>query len=598
MANINFVENFENTSHFNEDALFLIVTFITNDAEALGAVGVPDNLYITCCDIDRIYLSTKPEASPDSPPDYVIRMRDYHICEEDRSMVHMNSTFHIMKDCSDGSGRCSAEQFYGDYDILVNGAIAKLRVAVLKGLSAIQIPDYVTVIPKEAFSRCPNLKEVHIPEGVTTIEPFAFADCIGLREVYIPNSVLSIGTDAFEGCDNLTEISVPFVLNITSAGLEESTNVVIRSNDSWFESICETYGLTGSDDPDEEIRTLTILKNNWVSDGEDEDVDDLLGESIKRYVSIRYRKEWYKNYIGTKKITFDGPTNYEETGEITDEDISAFISDHYMVDFANYRLKAGHTERQDKFIQLMRDCPIELLDWLDDAIPYGFFKRIAQGGEYELFGYSKDRFLHECGGDDSEMPFEYVSTLEEKYGIDYAVDYLFELDWPYWYVDQDSDEPNSNQLSDPAFIYFINLFTKAIDNNNNEKALRILSFFYYHHTDHCLSIKLMSRLSTLWKKGLISDDWITDDMHGLVGIIDLEWGILDDINWEEDLYPEHPDDDNVRLWLMKLLESDFAADIAYYLKPLLEQVLERERNHNWESGKKAIESFLAKTSNK
>ena len=68
MANINFVESFENTSHFNEDALFLIVTFITNEAEALGAEGVPDNLYITCCDIDRIYLSTKPEASPRNGP--------------------------------------------------------------------------------------------------------------------------------------------------------------------------------------------------------------------------------------------------------------------------------------------------------------------------------------------------------------------------------------------------------------------------------------------------------------------------------------------------------------------------------------------------
>lgn len=232
MVHINFVNGYENTSRFDEDVLFLITATITDDAEALGAEGLPDNLYITCCDIDRIYLSASLETSPDSPPNYLIRMWDYHICEEDRRMVHMNSTFHIMKDCPDGSGRCSAEQFYGDYDILVNGAIAKLRVAVLKGLSAIQIPDYVTVIPKEAFSRCPNLKEVHIPEGVTTIEPFAFADCVGLREVYIPNSVLSIGTDAFKGCDNLTEISVPFVLNITSAGLEESTNVVIRSNDS------------------------------------------------------------------------------------------------------------------------------------------------------------------------------------------------------------------------------------------------------------------------------------------------------------------------------------------------------------------------------
>ena len=426
----------------------------------------------------------------------------------------------------------------------------------------------------------------------------AIADMIGLMMLRDYDDIDEISYNLIAGTLNNIDIcSYVFLTGEGLAKLVERQLVEFEGNEQ-----------------DEEIRILRNIKKWYeilTADGFDKeylssliDIDrreeylDSLRTFVERIIREKYRQEWYKNYIGTKKITFDGPTSYMETGEITDEDISAFISDHYMVDFANYRLKAGHTERQDKFIQLMRDCPIELLDWLDDAIPYGFFKRIAQGGEYELFGYSKDRFLHECGGDDSEMPFEYVSTLEEKYGIDYAVDYLFELDWPYWYVDQDSDEPNSNQLSDPSFIYFINLFTKAIDNNNNEKALRILSYFYYHHTDHCLSIKLMSRLSTLWKKGLISDDWITDDMHGLVGIIDLEWGILDDINWEEDLYPEHPDDDNVRLWLMKLLDSDFANDIADYLKPILKQVLEREKNHNWENGKKAIEAFLAKTSNK
>lgn len=599
MANINFVESFENTSHFNEDAIFLIATSITIDAEALGAEGIPDNLYITCCDIDRIYLSTKPEASPDSPPDYVIRMWDYHICEEDRSMVHMNSTFHIMKDCSDGSGSCSTEQFDGDYDILVYGEIAKMRIAVLKGLTAIQIPDSVTVIPRDAFSCCTGLKEVHIPEGVTTIEPFAFADCVGLREVYIPNSVLSIGTDAFKGCDNLTEISVPFVLNITSAGLEESTIVVIRSNDSWFESICETYGLTGSDDPDEEIRTLTILKNNWVSDGEDEDVDDLLGESIKRYVSIRYRKEWYKNYIGTKRITFDGPTKYKETGEITDEDISAFMSGAWN-NFLNYRLKVGHTERQDRFTAFMRDYPQEILDWMRDSIPYDFYKGLANGGEYELYGCSKDEFidiLRRKDFDDLDEEFEYAAVLEEVFGIDFAVDYLMVLDWNFYYEDYSIGWVGK---ANPTIDFIINTLKKAINNNNNVKALKSLAYFYiaeddeYYPRDLSLSIKLMSRLSTLWKKSIISDDWLTGQ-YGLAYIVDFEWG--DDF-WEEDEYPECPDEDVYRIWLIKLLESDFAEDIADYLKPLLEMVLEKEKNHNWETGKKAIEAFLAKTSNK
>ena len=828
MAHINFVNGSENTSHFNEYALFLIATFITDDAEALGAEGIPDNLYITSCDIDRIYLSTNPKASPDSPPDYVIRMWDYHICEDNPEMIHMNCTYHIMGDCPDGSGRCSDEQFDGDYDILVYGEIAELRAAVLKGLTAIQIPGSVTVIPQSAFKGCSNLKEVHIPDGVTVIESLAFSGCkslskinfpdslttigawafwgcfslqeihipdnvieigsdafrhcdslteisipilniseiglreethislranegirqipdgitcippetfkncseiksvripnsvtiigwgafrgcSGLQEVIIPDNVMGIGKDAFMDCNNLTEISVPLGLSIASAGLEDSTRVVIRNNDgirvipegvteiidsafedctelkriqipdsvtsigenafkgcsalseihipanvtsiaenafgddkwrvfwrlsrisvssenriydsrdncnaiietatgriiteckntvlsdSWFKSICEAYGFTGSDDPDEEIRTLTIIKNSFetINTETNDDSDVMLGESIKLYVSKKFRREWYKNYIGTKKITFDGPTDYEETGEITDEDISAFINDSYMVEFANYRLKVGHTERQERITEFLRYYPLDVLAWLEEddyqtVIPYGFYCRLARGGDYELFGYSKERFLTECGGIDSEMQFEYAAILEEKYGIDYAVDYIIELRWDSWLY----------ELTDGTNDFIRNLLKRAVDNNENEKALELLAFSYiidWEHRDLSMSIELMSRLATLWKKGLISDDWITDDSYGLAGIIDFDWG---DDCWEEDDYPDCPEEDEYRIWLLMLLESDFAEDISDYLKPLLEMVLQKEKNHNWETGKKAIEVFLSKTSNK
>lgn len=865
MKHIYYIKEFENTSHFNRDGIYLITTFIVDDAEALGAEGLPDNLYITYCDIDRIYLSINSEASPDSPPDYVIRMWDYYICEEDRKRVHMSSTFHIMKECSDGSGRCSDEQFDGDYDILVYGEIAKMRVTVLNGLTEIQIPDSVTVIPEDAFMSCPNLKEVHIPEGVTKIEPFAFAyceslsridlpdslttigsnafrgcsslheihipdnvieigsdafsycdnltevsvpllncsdiglceethislraneglrqipdgitcippeafkncseikrvripdsvtkigweafcGCIDLKEVYIPDSLMSIGEDAFKGCNNLTEISIPLGLSIASASLEDSTRVVIRNNegirvlpegvteilpsafkgcmelkrivipdsvkeigdnafngctgledihiseyvtrigehafagcsslteihipdsvteigesaflgctglfsltvspnnpvydsrdncdailetdtgkliadcgntiftDSWLETLSEKYVATDFDEPDEEIKALTIIKSILL---EFVDYEDYLpGRYVRKSIADKFQQEWYKNYIGTKKIQYSGPNNYSETESLSTDDINEFIHCNSMIEFVTYRLKVGHTERQDRFTELMRDYPVSVLEWLQmdwldwlhfpegsifdsfPVIPYDFYKRLAQGGDYELFGYSKDEFLRQTGGTDSEMPFEYVSVLEEKYGIDYAVDYLYELDWLRWYLVEDIPDPKSDPKSDPTVSYFINLFTKAIDNKNNEKALRILSYFYSYYIDyHFLAIQFMSRLATMWKQGLISDEWLTDSLYGLASIIDIEWG---DDTWceDEDYYPECTDDNNVRLWLLRLLESDFANDIVDYLKPLLEMVMEKEKSHNWETGKKAIESFLAKNSNK
>ena len=97
----------------------------------------------------------------------------------------------------------------------------------------------------------------------------------------------------------------------------------------------------------------------------------------------------------------------------------------------------------------------------------------------------------------------------------------------------------------------------------------------------------MSRLSALWKTGLISDDWLTGDCS-LADILDYHWGDY----WE----PEAADEDDFRIWLLKLLESDFANDIADYLKSHLEMILEKD--YNWENGKRAIRSFLAKNSNK
>ena len=371
---------------------------------------------------------------------------------------------------------------------------------------------------------------------------------------------------------------------------------------------------------DEEIRILSNIKK-WhellTTDCFDKDylcglidIDrrevylDTLQTFVETKLREKYRKEWYKNYIGTKKITFDGPTKYKETGEITDEDISAFMSGAWN-NFLNYRLKVGHTERQDRFTAFMRDYPQEILDWMrdgwnDEVIPYYFYEGLAKGGEYELYGCSKDEFINILRSkdfDDLDEEFEYAAVLEEVFGIDFAVDYLMVLNWNFYYEDYSIGWVGK---ANPTIDFIINTLKKAINNNNNEKALKSLAYFYmaeddeYYPRDLSLSIKLMSRLSTLWKKSIISDDWLTGP-YGLAYIVDFEWG--DDF-WEEDEYPECPDEDVYRIWLIKLLESDFAEDIADYLKPLLEMVLEREKNHNWETGKKAIEAFLAKTSNK
>ena len=105
-------------------------------------------------------------------------------------------------------------------------------------MTAITLPDGITVVPEGCFAYCSSLVDVTIPESVTTIEAAAFARCTALpaitlpegvltikggREYYdgafylcenlstvhLPSTLLSMGDYAFLGCSNLTEITIP-----------------------------------------------------------------------------------------------------------------------------------------------------------------------------------------------------------------------------------------------------------------------------------------------------------------------------------------------------------------------------------------------------
>lgn len=508
--------------------------------EYLESKGVNlERAVITSYDIDYIELSFSPKATSKPTLEVSIRTWDIHAdWEENPDSVQVDWTFHIFGDFPDmppASRRVMNDTSNGN-GILIDGS------------------DDILV----------------------------GGDYYGLD---------SIGNDT--GFEQLTKDELDRLLAAARSG--KASYRTSRWYQVWFQAIYNRPDLCCIDEKDEEMRFLTIVKDIF----EDIRGDYEFGEFVYSFMSTKFRQEWYKNYIGTKKITFDGPTNYKETGEITDKDISAFM-DGYWKDFLNYRLKVGHTERQDRFTALMRNYPMEILDWLrcgwNEAIPYYFYEGLAKGGEYELYGCSKSEFINILRGkeyDEQDEEFEYAAVLEEVFGIDYAVEYLVALNWQSWFC----------ELTDSTASFIVNLFSRSASLGDNEKALMAIgviatgtagigerSFIVYSPD---LSIEMYSRLAAMWKQGLINDNWLTDD-YGIAGIFDWVWGTF----WEEEDYPESPEKSDDRIWLLKLLDSDFADDIADYLKPLLEMVLEREKNHNWETGKKAIEAFLAKTSNK
>ena len=79
---------------------------------------------------------------------------------------------------------------------------------ISQNIKSIIIPDTVTIIESEAFSRCINLENIEIPNSVTEIGQGAFYRCSKLTYIYIPNSVITISESAFRECDLLTNIII------------------------------------------------------------------------------------------------------------------------------------------------------------------------------------------------------------------------------------------------------------------------------------------------------------------------------------------------------------------------------------------------------
>jgi hypothetical protein len=99
------------------------------------------------------------------------------------------------------------------------------------GLTNVTIPRSVQSIGMHAFSRCTNLVSANIGEGVTNISDFAFELCSALRRVEGGSAVRFIGNNAFTSCGSLTNFTfADSVQNIGIAAFQRRaslTNVVL-----------------------------------------------------------------------------------------------------------------------------------------------------------------------------------------------------------------------------------------------------------------------------------------------------------------------------------------------------------------------------------
>lgn len=66
-----------------------------------------------------------------------------------------------------------------------------------------------TVIERELFYLCKNLKKVTLPASLETISRMAFQGCTSLEAITLPEGIQSIQQNAFYGCESLKEITLP-----------------------------------------------------------------------------------------------------------------------------------------------------------------------------------------------------------------------------------------------------------------------------------------------------------------------------------------------------------------------------------------------------
>ena len=83
-------------------------------------------------------------------------------------------------------------------------------------LISVTIPESVTSLGAECFSRCTSLASVSLPESVISLGESCFSKCTSLASINIPEAVTSLGDYCFYRCTSLTSLTIPE--SVTSLG--------------------------------------------------------------------------------------------------------------------------------------------------------------------------------------------------------------------------------------------------------------------------------------------------------------------------------------------------------------------------------------------
>ena len=125
-----------------------------------------------------------------------------------------NTIYKVIGDCLIDTRAGALIQGLATSEIPQDGSITELQPYCFANtkVKSVQIPEGVTTIPGNAFSRCTELESVVLPSSVEVLDATCFAWCSKLTNVELPESVTDIKTYVFASCP-FESIVIPSAVN-------------------------------------------------------------------------------------------------------------------------------------------------------------------------------------------------------------------------------------------------------------------------------------------------------------------------------------------------------------------------------------------------
>ena len=154
-------------------------------------------------------------------------------------------------------------------------------------IEEVTIPDSISTISSNAFSRCVKLHSVTLPTTITTLDATCFAWCKNLAYIHLPEGLVYIKTYVFDSCA-FTDVEIPSTaryLLANSFGNMSSLRKVVFKGDK---------------------RPLTITENAFINSGDREaapgdGIEFIVPWSSEDEEAIRISYEGVTDLNGNKK---------------------------------------------------------------------------------------------------------------------------------------------------------------------------------------------------------------------------------------------------------------------------------------------------------